>query len=101
MNGSYSNANVSSNSSLNSSSHDTEDDLTIATVLAEEEKQKNDGKLGKRLSHLDLIPHTLRVNGEIPDVNDATQDHKRLSERLRLKCKSWSSSSQVRSKRSF
>ncbi|PRQ52844.1 hypothetical protein RchiOBHm_Chr2g0159911 [Rosa chinensis] len=27
------------------------------------------------------LQHTLRVNGEIPDVNDATQDHKRLSER--------------------
>ncbi|KAH8506856.1 hypothetical protein H0E87_013597 [Populus deltoides] len=26
--------------------------------------------------------HTPRVNGEIPDVNDATLDHERLSERL-------------------
>ncbi|KAL6137106.1 hypothetical protein ACLB2K_062401 [Fragaria x ananassa] len=82
MNGSYSNASSSSSSSLDSSSHDTEDDQTIATILAEEEKLKSGGKLGKRLSHLDSIPHTPRVNGEIPDVNDATQDHKRLSERL-------------------
>lgn len=56
MNGSYSNASASSSSSLNSSSHDTEDDQTIATLLAEEEKLKSDGKLGKRLSHLDSIP---------------------------------------------
>ncbi|KAA8524118.1 hypothetical protein F0562_010451 [Nyssa sinensis] len=72
----------SSSSSLNSSSHETEDDQTIAGILAEEENFKNDGKLGKRLSHLDSIPHTPRVNGEIPDVNDATLDHERLSERL-------------------
>ncbi|KAK1325741.1 hypothetical protein QJS10_CPA01g00794 [Acorus calamus] len=29
-----------------------------------------------------LQEHTPRVNGEIPDVDDATLDHKRLSERL-------------------
>lgn len=58
MNGSYSNASASasSSSSLDSSSHDTEDDQTIATILAEEEKLKSGGKLGKRLSHLDSIP---------------------------------------------
>ncbi|XP_059664821.1 OVARIAN TUMOR DOMAIN-containing deubiquitinating enzyme 11 isoform X2 [Cornus florida] len=75
-------ASSSSSSSLNSSSHDTEDDQTIAKILAEDESQKNGGKLGKRLSHLDSIPHTPRVNGEIPDVTDATLDHERLSERL-------------------
>uniref|UniRef100_A0A5B7AKM5 ubiquitinyl hydrolase 1 n=1 Tax=Davidia involucrata TaxID=16924 RepID=A0A5B7AKM5_DAVIN len=78
----YDNTSASSNSSLNSSSHDTEDDQTIARILADEENIKNDGKLGKRLSHLDSIPHTPRVNGEIPDVNDATLDHERLSQRL-------------------
>ncbi|XP_048328363.1 OVARIAN TUMOR DOMAIN-containing deubiquitinating enzyme 11 [Ziziphus jujuba] len=82
MNESYSNASASSSSSLNSSSHDTEDDHTIASILAEDEKLRVDGRLGKRLSHLDSIPHTPRVNGEIPDVNDATLDHERLSERL-------------------
>ncbi|BBG99834.1 Cysteine proteinases superfamily protein [Prunus dulcis] len=83
MNGSYSNASASSSSSLNSSSHDAEDDQAIATMLAEDEKLKIDHRLGKRLSHLDSIPHTPRVNGEIiPDVNDATQDHERLLERL-------------------
>ncbi|KAK2992356.1 hypothetical protein RJ640_009867 [Escallonia rubra] len=75
-------ASVSSSSSLNSSSHDTEDDPTIARILAEEGSQSSGGKLGKRLSHLDSIPHTPRVNGEIPDVNDATLDHERLSGRL-------------------
>ncbi|PON77626.1 Heat shock protein 70 family [Trema orientale] len=82
MNESYSNASASSTSSLNSSSHDTEDDQTIASILAEEEKLNVDRRLGKRLSHLDSIPHTPRVNGDIPDVNDATLDHERLSERL-------------------
>ncbi|XWS47455.1 hypothetical protein CRYUN_Cryun14cG0153400 [Craigia yunnanensis] len=78
----YRNASASSSSSLNSSLQDTEDDQTIASILAEEEKFHNDGRLAKRLSHLDSIPHTPRVNGEIPDVNDATFDHERLSERL-------------------
>ncbi|XP_018827857.1 OVARIAN TUMOR DOMAIN-containing deubiquitinating enzyme 11 [Juglans regia] len=82
MNESHSNASVSSSSSLNSSVQDTEDDQTIASILAEEEQSKVDGRLGKRLSHLDSIPHTPRVNGEIPDVNHATLDHERLSERL-------------------
>ncbi|XP_039003783.1 OVARIAN TUMOR DOMAIN-containing deubiquitinating enzyme 11-like [Hibiscus syriacus] len=78
----HGNASASSSSSLNSSFQDTEDDQAMATFLAEEENLHNNGKLGKRLSHLDSIPHTPRVNGEIPDVNDATLDHERLSERL-------------------
>lgn len=82
MNESYSNASASSSSSLTSSHDDTEDDQTIASILAEEEEIKADRRLGKRLSHLDSIPHTPRVNGEIPDVNDATLDHERLAERL-------------------
>ncbi|XP_010532516.1 PREDICTED: OTU domain-containing protein DDB_G0284757 [Tarenaya hassleriana] len=75
-------ASVSSSSSFSSSLPDTEDDHTIARILAEEENSRTDRKLGKRLSHLDSIPHTPRVNREIPDVNDATLDHERLSERL-------------------
>ncbi|KGN54973.1 OVARIAN TUMOR DOMAIN-containing deubiquitinating enzyme 11 isoform X1 [Cucumis sativus] len=82
MTDNYSNVSVSSSSSLNSSFQDTEDDHTIARILAEEENLKFDNKLGKRLSHLDSIPHTPRVNGEIPNVNDATLDHERLSGRL-------------------
>lgn len=78
----YSNVSASSSSSSKSSGPDTEDDGTIAQILAEEEKLVNDRRLGKRLSHLDSIPHTPRINGEIPDVNDATLDHERLSERL-------------------
>ncbi|XP_061356729.1 OVARIAN TUMOR DOMAIN-containing deubiquitinating enzyme 11 [Gastrolobium bilobum] len=76
------NASGSSSSSLNSSIQDTEDDQTIANILAEEENHNSNNMLGKRLSHLDSIPHTPRINGEIPDVNDATLDHERLSERL-------------------
>ncbi|KAL9398102.1 hypothetical protein Peur_007063 [Populus x canadensis] len=82
MTESNSNASVSSSSSLNSSFPDIEDDQTIASILAEDESSQVAGTLGKRLSHLDSIPHTPRVNGEIPDVNDATLDHERLSERL-------------------
>ncbi|XVF31764.1 hypothetical protein REPUB_Repub17cG0020400 [Reevesia pubescens] len=78
----YRNASASSSSSLDSSVQDTEDDQTIASILAEEENLHNNGRLAKRLSHLDSIPHTPRVNGEIPDVNDATLDHERLSERI-------------------
>ncbi|KAF3976209.1 hypothetical protein ACB098_11G063700 [Castanea mollissima] len=82
MDDSHINASASSSSSLSSSFQDTEDDQTIASILAEEESSKLDRRLGKRLSHLDSIPHTPRVNGEIPDVTDATLDHERLSERL-------------------
>ncbi|XP_057429955.1 OVARIAN TUMOR DOMAIN-containing deubiquitinating enzyme 11 [Lotus japonicus] len=82
MSESLRNASGSSSSSLNSSFQDTEDDQTIASILAEEESLKEENRLGKRLSHLNSIPHTPRVNGEIPDVNDATQDHGMLSERL-------------------
>ncbi|CAL0323069.1 unnamed protein product [Lupinus luteus] len=77
------NGSVSSSSSLSSSFQDTEDDHTIASILAEDgDYRASDNKLGKRLSHLDSFPHTPRINGEIPDVNDATLDHERLSERL-------------------
>lgn len=71
----------SSSSSLSGSLQDTEDDITIGSILAEA-NQKNERNLGKRLSHLDSIPHTPRINGEIPDVDNATLDHERLLERL-------------------
>ncbi|XP_077244521.1 OVARIAN TUMOR DOMAIN-containing deubiquitinating enzyme 11-like [Tasmannia lanceolata] len=76
-----SSARASSSSSLNSSLQDTDDDRTIANILSQENFPV-ERSLGKRLSHLDSIPHTPRVNGQIPDVNDATFDHERLSERL-------------------
>ncbi|KAM7272005.1 hypothetical protein ACFE04_031219 [Oxalis oulophora] len=81
---SHMNASPSTSSSLNSicSFPDTEDDHTIASILANEENSKFHNTLGKKLSHLDSIPHTPRINGEIPDVSDASLDHERLSERL-------------------
>ncbi|XP_073026610.1 OVARIAN TUMOR DOMAIN-containing deubiquitinating enzyme 11-like [Primulina eburnea] len=82
MNGISGNPSSSSSSSFNGSSHDTEDDHTIAEILAEEEKLSYDGKLGKRLSHLDSIPHTPRIIGSIPDATDARLDHERLADRL-------------------
>ncbi|XP_043690352.1 OVARIAN TUMOR DOMAIN-containing deubiquitinating enzyme 11 isoform X2 [Telopea speciosissima] len=81
MNDNHAFARGSSSSSVSSSLPDTEDDRIIASILSEE-NSKEDGRLGKRLSHLDSIPHTPRVNKEIPDVNDATLDHERLSQRL-------------------
>nr|VDC71810.1 unnamed protein product [Brassica rapa] len=73
---------ASSNSSFSSSVADTEDDQTIARILTEDDSLRREGMLGKRLSHLDSIPHTPRVNNQIPDINDATLDHELLSVRL-------------------
>ncbi|CAM8901231.1 unnamed protein product [Rhodiola kirilowii] len=73
---------VSSSSSFGSSLPDTEDDQTIASILADDENREHGRRLGKRLSHLDSIPHTPRVIGQIPDPNDAMLDHDRLSARL-------------------
>lgn len=63
MNEHYGNSRASSSSSISSGSLNsgplgTEDDHTIAKILAEEENalQQHMGKLGKRLSHLDSIP---------------------------------------------
>lgn len=42
--------------SSSSSLADTEDDQTIARILAEDENLKAENKLAKRLSHLDSIP---------------------------------------------
>ncbi|CAN7011712.1 unnamed protein product [Brassica rapa subsp. trilocularis] len=73
---------ASSDSSFSSSVADTDDDQTIARMLAEDESLRSEGKLGRRLSHLGSIPHTPRVNRQIPDLNDATLDHDLLSGRL-------------------
>ena len=47
---------ASSSSSFSSSVADTDDDQTIARMLAEDESLRREGMLGKRLSHLDSIP---------------------------------------------
>ncbi|KAL8153553.1 hypothetical protein V2J09_011313 [Rumex salicifolius] len=72
----------STSSSLNTSFPDTEDDQTIAQILAEEENLNTNAKLGKRLSHLDSIPHTPRVIENIPTTDDANFDHDGLCARL-------------------
>ncbi|XP_047955027.1 OVARIAN TUMOR DOMAIN-containing deubiquitinating enzyme 9-like isoform X2 [Salvia hispanica] len=43
-----------------------------------------DGELGKRLNQLVPIPHVPKTNGEIPSVDEATSDHQRLLNRLKL-----------------
>ncbi|KAK3152230.1 hypothetical protein QOZ80_2BG0156140 [Eleusine coracana subsp. coracana] len=70
----------SSCSSISTSTQGSEEEVTIGTLITE---PPNSAKsLGRRLSHLDSIPHTPRVNGKIPDVNNATIDHESLLERL-------------------
>ena len=49
-------ASASSSSSFSSGVADTDDDQTIARMLAEDESLRREGMLGKRLSHLDSIP---------------------------------------------
>ncbi|RCV05318.1 hypothetical protein SEVIR_1G072700v4 [Setaria viridis] len=73
----------SSSSSISSSTQESEEELTIGTLITEAANTTNSAKsLGRRLSHLDSIPHTPRVNGKIPDFNNATIDHESLLERL-------------------
>ncbi|KAF8395251.1 hypothetical protein HHK36_019193 [Tetracentron sinense] len=43
-----------------------------------------DGEVGKRLSQMVPVPHVSRINGEIPSVDEATSDHRRLLDRLQL-----------------
>lgn len=43
-----------------------------------------DGEVGKRLTHMDSIPHVPRINGEIPTSDDAYVAHQRLHDRLKL-----------------
>lgn len=71
----------SSSSSFSSSFRDIDDEITVANILSED-NHKKDRTLGKRLSHLDSIPHTPRINREIPNVDNATLDHGGLSDRL-------------------
>ncbi|GAB2219602.1 hypothetical protein Droror1_Dr00007239 [Drosera rotundifolia] len=84
MSDSYRNASASSSSSVNTRFQDIEDDQRIAEILAQDEQDNfnSNANLGKRLSHLDSIPHTPRVIGDIPSANDANLDHQGLLERL-------------------
>ncbi|XP_039127883.1 OVARIAN TUMOR DOMAIN-containing deubiquitinating enzyme 9-like isoform X1 [Dioscorea cayenensis subsp. rotundata] len=43
-----------------------------------------DGEVGKRLNQMVPIPHVPRINGDIPSIDEATSDHQRLIDRLRL-----------------
>jgi len=76
-------ASKSSSSSISTSTQESEEEpsVTIGSLLAQ--ARNNSGhSLGKRLLHLGSIPHTPRVNREIPNFDNATLDHERLSERL-------------------
>ncbi|KAL6873774.1 hypothetical protein ACP4OV_013856 [Aristida adscensionis] len=94
----------SSSSSISTSTQESEEEVsvTIGSLLAQAKNNSGHG-LGNRLSHLDSIPlynnrfpskvydqftkhslrqHIPRVNGKIPNVDNATLDHERLLERL-------------------
>uniref|UniRef100_A0A5B7AXF3 ubiquitinyl hydrolase 1 n=1 Tax=Davidia involucrata TaxID=16924 RepID=A0A5B7AXF3_DAVIN len=43
-----------------------------------------DGEVGERLNQMVPVPHVPKINGEIPSVDEATSDHQRLLDRLRL-----------------
>uniref|UniRef100_A0A7C9D9M6 ubiquitinyl hydrolase 1 n=1 Tax=Opuntia streptacantha TaxID=393608 RepID=A0A7C9D9M6_OPUST len=43
-----------------------------------------DGELGKRLDQMVPVPHVLKINGEIPSMDEATSDHQRLLDRLQV-----------------
>ncbi|KAI5070418.1 hypothetical protein GOP47_0014761 [Adiantum capillus-veneris] len=42
-----------------------------------------DGEVGRRLTHMDSVPHVPRINGEIPTIDDASAAHQRLFDRLK------------------
>ncbi|XP_062229527.1 OVARIAN TUMOR DOMAIN-containing deubiquitinating enzyme 11-like isoform X2 [Phragmites australis] len=73
----------SSSSSISSSTQESEEEVsvTIGSLLAQA-KNNSGQSLGKCLYHLGSIPYTPRVNGKIPNVDNATLDHERLLERL-------------------
>jgi len=73
----------SSSSRVLDSQQDIEDDRMIATILSEEYASL-DRSVGRRLSHLQSIPHTPRINVYIPSANEATLDHQRLHDRLTI-----------------
>ncbi|XP_042393721.1 OVARIAN TUMOR DOMAIN-containing deubiquitinating enzyme 12-like isoform X1 [Zingiber officinale] len=43
-----------------------------------------DGEVGRRLNQMHPIPHVPRINGDVPSFDEATSDHQRLLERLKL-----------------
>ncbi|KAM7526193.1 hypothetical protein LguiA_016095 [Lonicera macranthoides] len=43
-----------------------------------------DGEFGKRLNQMIPVPHVPRINGDIPSMDEATSDHQRLQDRLKL-----------------
>ncbi|KAG8376574.1 hypothetical protein BUALT_Bualt09G0077600 [Buddleja alternifolia] len=43
-----------------------------------------DGEVEKRLYEMIPVPHIPRINGDIPSVDEATSDHQRLLDRLKL-----------------
>ncbi|VAI80129.1 unnamed protein product [Triticum turgidum subsp. durum] len=73
----------SSSSSISTSTQESEEEVsvTIGSLLAQARNDKGHS-LGRRLLHLGSVPHHPRVNGEIPNVDNATLDHERLLERL-------------------
>ncbi|XP_060182667.1 OVARIAN TUMOR DOMAIN-containing deubiquitinating enzyme 9-like isoform X3 [Lycium barbarum] len=49
-----------------------------------EDESLLDGEVGKRLNQLAAIPHVPKINGDIPSVDEAKSDHRRLMDRLEV-----------------
>jgi hypothetical protein len=83
MSGEQDHVSKSSSSSISTSTQESEEEVsvTIGSLLAQA-KSSSGHSLGKRLPHLGSIPYTPRVNGKIPNFDNATLDHERLLERL-------------------
>ncbi|WOK98359.1 OTU domain-containing protein [Canna indica] len=43
-----------------------------------------DNEVGRRLNQMVPVRHVPKINGDIPSIDEATSDHERLTERLRL-----------------
>ncbi|PKA59402.1 hypothetical protein AXF42_Ash019556 [Apostasia shenzhenica] len=73
----------SSSTSISSDRSETDNDRMIAVALSQEYANL-DGAVGRRLSSLSSIPHVPRINSFIPNINEASHDHQRLTQRLNV-----------------
>ncbi|CAM8933027.1 unnamed protein product [Rhodiola kirilowii] len=56
----------------------------LSTLLEISDEYNLDSELGRRLNQMVPVPHVPKVNGDIPTVDEATSDHQRLLDRLKL-----------------
>ncbi|KAI4991442.1 hypothetical protein ZWY2020_039813, partial [Hordeum vulgare] len=68
--------------SINTSTQESKEEVCVTIGSLAQARNDSGHSLGRRLLHLGSVPHRSRVNGEIPNVDNATLDHERLLERL-------------------